>query len=150
MGASCPSPALHCNYCSINTTGISDVCYARVSLAKEELPSLPTWWMCPGTCCSSLSRGKRCFCCARLCAKGNGQIPQMTSHPCLLPDCPLGTGMSLPGPGEGAARCSSLPWGQCDQPCQAGSSSIASRQDRFIGRRPQQEWLCRRPLLPQK
>lgn len=25
MGASCLSPALHCNYCSINTTGISDV-----------------------------------------------------------------------------------------------------------------------------
>lgn len=25
MGASCLSPALHCNYCSINTTGILDV-----------------------------------------------------------------------------------------------------------------------------
>lgn len=107
-------------------------------LGQGRAAILPTWWMwmCPSTCCFSLPRGKRCFCCARLCAKGNGQIPQTASHPFLLPDYRLGTGMSLPGPGEEGALCSSLPYGQCDQLCQAGRQELEGQQAGQIYRSP--------------
>lgn len=159
MRASCPSPALHCNYCSINTAGISDVraLYAMPGSARPGKSCHP----CPrGGCALVLAASARPGGIAAFalpgCGQGEWRDPtdslsalSAARHPAGLKK-PLGMGTSLSGPGEGAARCSSPPWGQRDQPRRAGRNSTASRQERFIGCRPQQEWPCSRPPLPQK